>query len=192
MGTVFKVLFAAMLLAYPLLVYFGLSQLDLRVLALILIVFGIARVVGILRTESNAPLRTQMIFAAFAMIVVALGSFIFDSADALLFYPVIVNGLLLVLFAASLRKPPSMIERLARLSESDLPPEGVSYTRKVTVVWCGFFVVNGLIALYTALAGDMDMWAFYNGFFSYLLIGLLFGGEYLVRLWVKKNRAVSS
>ncbi|HBM88010.1 MAG TPA: hypothetical protein DD437_05675 [Rhodobiaceae bacterium] len=192
MSIVFKILFAVLILAYPVLVYLGLSQLDVRALALILIAIAIARVAGIIGMGGNAPMRMQTIFAALILAIVAASSFIFESADALRFYPVLVNGLLFVLFAASLRSPPSMIERLARLSDPDLPPEGVAYTRKVTIVWCGFFFLNGAIALYTALRSDLEVWAFYNGFLSYCLMGALFGGEYLVRLWVKQKRVVSS
>lgn len=195
MSTFFKALIAVLILAYPVLVYLGLSQLDVRVLALILIALAIARVAGIFgfgnKLAGDAPMQTQMIFAALILVIVAASSFIFDSAEALRFYPVLINCLFLVLFALTLRTPPSMIERLARLSDAHLPPEGVAYTRKVTMVWCGFFVLNGSIALYTTLMSDLDVWAFYNGFLSYCLMGLLFGGEYLVRLRMKHRHAVS-
>ena len=57
---------------------------------------------------------------------------------------------MLAVFAVSLRFPPSAVERIARLSDPDLPPQGVAYTRRVTQVWCGFFVFNGAAALATA------------------------------------------
>ncbi len=82
-----------------------------------------------------------------------------------------------------------MIERFARLMEPEFPPEAVIYCRKVTMIWCGFFVVNGSIALVTALLGDIKIWTLYNGFISYLLMGLLFGIEYLVRRAVKRKSA---
>lgn len=191
MGAVIKAVFAAILLAYPLLVYFGLNYLDIRVLALLLIVLAIARVVGILSAARSAPMRTQMIFAAFALIVVATTSFLFESIDALRLYPVFVSGLLLILFSVSLFYPPTIIEKLARFSEPDLPPEGVAYTRKVTMVWCGFFVLNGGVALYTALENSFEVWTFYNGFLSYILMGGLFSIEYVVRQWVKRRREMA-
>jgi uncharacterized membrane protein len=49
-----------------------------------------------------------------------------------------------------------------------------------------FFIGNGLIALYTALFASFDAWALYNGAIAYGLIGLLFGGEWLFRRWVKQ------
>ena len=83
-------------------------------------------------------------------------------------------------FAGSLKSRP-IIERFARMKHPDLPPEGVRWCRKVTVVWCVFFVLNGSAALATVLSGDRDLWTLYNGFVSYLLMGLLFAGEWLLR-----------
>jgi len=191
MSGALKGLFALLFLAYPFLIYFGLGFLSWRGLSLLILVLGIARVAGIFAgggpTLFQAPLKRHMIFAAFALIVVAAASAAFESSQALLYYPVIVNGLLLVLFATSLFRPPSVIERLARLSEPDLSPEGQRYTRKVTMVWCVFFPLNGAASLYTVLAGDMALWALYNGFIAYLLMGGLFAVEYAVRHWVRRR-----
>ena len=97
--------------------------------------------------------------------------------------------MLLAVFAISLRYPPSAIERLARLQEPDLPESGVRYTRRVTQVWCGFFIVNGSIALATVLWASDAAWALYNGLIAYLLMGLLFAAEWLVRRRVRAAQA---
>lgn len=57
----------------------------------------------------------------------------------------------------------------------------------MTQVWCLFFLVNGTIALFTALHGDMRMWTTWNGMVSYLLMGTLMVGEWLVRRRVMKR-----
>jgi uncharacterized membrane protein len=80
-----------------------------------------------------------------------------------------------------------MIERFARLQEPHLSETAIRYTRQVTIVWCVFFVLNGSIALYTALFCEMKTWALYNGLIAYVLMGALFAGEYLVRLRVKAH-----
>ena len=109
----------------------------------------------------------------------------FNQALPLKLYPALINAVLLVVFAASLAFPPTAVERIARLSEPDLPPSGVAYTRRVTQVWCGFFVLNGALALATALWMSDRAWALYNGLIAYGLIGLLFGVEWLVRQRVR-------
>ncbi len=110
---------------------------------------------------------------------------IWDAHKAVRFYPVFMNGAMLAAFAASLFKGPSMIERLARIAEPDLPQAGVRYIRKVTMVWCGFLFLNSLVALWTALYASLEIWTLYNGFVSYVLMGALFGGEFLVRRFVR-------
>jgi len=94
---------------------------------------------------------------------------------------------LCTVFAASLVFPPTAIERLARLTEPELPPQAIAYTRQVTKLWCGFFVCNGTAALLTALWASPAVWALYNGLIAYGLMGLLYAGEWLVRRRVKAH-----
>jgi uncharacterized membrane protein len=118
-------------------------------------------------------------------LVLAGASFWLESAGAVLYYPVLVNAALLVVFAASLVSPPSIVERIARLREPDLPQAGVVYTRRVTLVWTVFFALNGAVALYTAMFATLETWALYNGLIAYLLIGTVFAVELLVRTVVR-------
>ena len=80
-----------------------------------------------------------------------------------------------------------MVERLARIREPHLSPAGVRYTRKVTQVWCGFFIGNGAIALFTVLYADMRLWTLWNGVIAYILMGTLMASEWLVRQRVMKR-----
>jgi uncharacterized membrane protein len=97
-----------------------------------------------------------------------------------------VNSTLLSLFAYSLLFPPSIIERWARLRNAELPARAISYTRRVTQVWCIFFAMNGAAALITALWASAAVWTLYNGIVAYLLMALLFAGEYCVRWRFKR------
>ena len=49
-----------------------------------------------------------------------------------------------------------------------------------------FFIVNGSIALVTALWSSFEIWSLYNGFIAYLIMGLLLVGEYIVRMRTQK------
>jgi len=75
----------------------------------------------------------------------------------------------------------SLVERLARLQEPELPTAAIRYTRRVTRVWCLFFIGNGLFSGWTVWHGDLALWSLYNGLISYLLMGALMAGEYLIR-----------
>ncbi|MBS4047185.1 MAG: hypothetical protein KG075_12650, partial [Alphaproteobacteria bacterium] len=84
-------------------------------------------------------------------------------------------------FTLSLWRPPSLIERLARLRHGDLPPEGQVYCRRLTIVWATWLFANAVIAAALALAGADDYWALWTGLVSYIVMGALFAGDYLLR-----------
>lgn len=97
-------------------------------------------------------------------------------------YPVFVNAGLLAAFAATLfNGGPSMIEKFARLRQPGLDARGVRYTRRVTQLWCMFFVLNGSVSAMSALFGSRAQWALYNGAIAYALIGVLIVGEFAWR-----------
>lgn len=104
----------------------------------------------------------------------------------MLLYPVVISLVTLLVFAYSLIKSPTIIETFARIKEPNLDESGVAYCRKVTKVWCVFFIINGSVALYTALFATLEQWMLYNGLISYVLMGSLMAVEYVVRLRVKK------
>lgn len=174
--------------ALPFLVYFALQHFQPREVAAVLLALILLRAPGkaldFLRRSGARAI--PLILAA-----LALAAFLWHSNDPawVLSYPVFMNALMFSLFAASLLHPPSAIERLARLRHPDLPPEGVAtmvpYTRRVTQIWCGFFVANGGIAAWTAFAASRETWVLYNGLISYLLMGMLFAGEWLYRRWYR-------
>ena len=172
---------AALSVAYPLLVWFGMGKVAPAWLALLLVVLA-----GLRALATRQPI---WLVSAFGGLLLAAAAAFGNSVLPLKFYPVLVNAVLLAVFAISLLHPPSAIERFARMQEPDLPEAGVRYTRRVTQVWCGFFIVNGSIALATALWASDAGWALYNGLIAYLLMGLLFAGEWLVRRRVRAAQA---
>jgi uncharacterized membrane protein len=112
------------------------------------------------------------------------------SSASLLYYPVLVNAMFLLAFAASLFQSQTLIERLARRLDPELPPHGVRYTRKVTIAWCVFFVINGAIAWWTTTQA-MSVWTLYNGLIAYVAMGVMFGGEWLIRQRVMRHASTN-
>jgi uncharacterized membrane protein len=107
-------------------------------------------------------------------------------------YPSLVNLGLLIAFGATLVRGPSMIEKFARLGNPDLPPGAVRHTRRVTQVWCVFFLLNGAFSAYTALYWSRASWSLYNGAIAYVLIGVLLIAEVIWRYLVVLPRAARS
>lgn len=110
----------------------------------------------------------------------ALVAFAHDARLAL-WYPVLINTGMLAVFGGSLLRGVPVIEKMARLRHPDLPPHVVAYTRRVTQVWTAFFAFNGLTSAALALWAPVQWWTLYTGLVSYILIGLLAAGEWLVR-----------
>jgi len=165
---------------YPILIFAGLQFLDPRTV-------GAAVLVGLVVRYRRNAMRLVSGFSFWQWLAVALPpvlglAVIATNSETLLrLYPASISVSMLILFGATLLRPPTMVERFARLSERDLSPTAVRYTRHVTEIWCLFFVFNGSIAAYTALVSSREAWALYNGFIAYILMGTLFAGERAVR-----------
>ncbi len=176
-----QVAFTALTLCYPLAIWLLGERVEPRWLALSLVLLGALRLAA----------AKQRAWVAVALVAFALAALtgVLNQSWPLRWYPVLVNVSLLGLFGVTLFRGPSMVERLARLREPDLPAHAVPYTRHVTMAWCGFFIVNGSVAAATALVGTDRQWALYNGGIAYGLMGLFAGVEYLVRRRVRARHA---
>lgn len=174
-----------LLLAWPVIIWFGLKYNCLQWLLPLMAVMLVLRLRQV--QQKAGPMRFVMQSVALAGIVLCIASILLKTHQLVLFYPVVVNIVMLTVFGGSLWTAMPLVERLARLHDPYLPPEGIRYTRRVTQVWCLFFVINGGIALFTALQGDMTLWTAWNGMIAYLLIGALMGGEWLVRSRLMKR-----
>lgn len=174
------VLMIILTLLYPLAIWFGQGQLQPRFLAVLLLLLALTR----LHVLKSNMAGYWLLGGVLALLTLAVWS---NALLPLKLYPVLVNAAMLGAFGYSLIFPPSMAERFARLREPVLPAQSVGYMRRVTQVWCVFFVVNGAVALSTALWAPPAVWSLYNGVVAYLLMGLLFAGEYLVRCRFKRQ-----
>ena len=134
MKTLGKFLLTLASLAYPLLWYYGRENGAFFWLAAAMCVLWLIRAA---MPQTTAQRITAMILAAFFAAVL-----VFRRPDSMYWYPVAVNALMLAVFSGSLFAKQTVIERLARLQHPDLPPEGVLHTRRVTQIWCTFFIFN--------------------------------------------------
>lgn len=174
-------LIGLILLAYPFVIYFGLSFFAPTILALFLALLFIFRHFS--QAKNNSKQNIKIPHANLLLInVLCLLAYtsISNSQLALKFYPVVVNLSFFFIFAYSLIKPPSVVEVIARMKDK-LDDDGVVYTRKVTIIWCVFFSINGLIATWTIFHPDPQYWIIYNGLISYILMGVLMAIEFAYR-----------
>lgn len=158
---------------YPFAVAWALSHEKLLWVSILLMIAGLLRY----------ALQPNRLFLPLTVLALLCGglSLLLQNDYGLKFYPVLMSLGACAIFLYTLYSPPSMIERFARLHQPDLPESGVVWTRKVTQVWCIFLFCNALLALITILFFSTKIWAIYNGFISYLLMGMLLLGELILR-----------
>lgn len=173
------VLNVAIFAIYPFAVYFGLTRLSARAVGLMLVALLIPTLASRVRGTTREHLRAVLPVPLTVLAVALLGA-AFDDRRLVMALPVVISGVLLVHFAASLRGMP-IVERFARMQSASLSPAQVRYCRVVTLVWCAFFVLNGVTAALLALRAPVAMWAAYTGAGAYVLMGLLGASEYIVR-----------
>lgn len=181
-SALWRTLFVLALSLYPFLVYFGVQQFSPRVLAFILLLL-----LGLRFILSGRQDKTMLWPMAAAALLCVLVLWI-NQGHLLHWYPVVISAGFLLLFASSLYFGVPIIERIARALDGELSARDIRYTRRLTQIWCLFFLLNASIAVLT-ISWSPQWWLIYNGFISYVLMGGLLVIERLGRQrfkqWIK-------
>ena len=172
-------------LSWPFCVWLSMTHPEYRWLISLIAIMFVLRLVT-LRGEKHLFKGTALLIAGTGVVLTAISLLLRDN-QWLLWYPVAVNGVMLLLFGCSLLRGLPLVERFARLREPDLPQKAIAYTYRVTQIWCLFFIVNGSVAALTCIVSDVYWWMLWNGMISYLLIGMLMAGEWIVRQRLRKQ-----
>ena len=181
-----RVVVVVFFIVYPFIVYFGIQHLPPSFFGLLLVALLAMRFGVLLPSERLVLLPVLLGFLVYAVTTVVL-----DSASMLLFYPALVNFVLCIVFANSLRHEESFLLRIVRargVAISDYTPR---YLYRLTALWACFFVLNGLVSIWTGTL-SMEAWTLYNGLISYFIVAILFGGEMLFRRYYKRRKSLEN
>lgn len=176
---IWRLIGAVLTVAYPFVILWGTKQFGVTFSALFIVLLAT------IRYFFNRKL-IYLLVVGIAVLLAILG-WCWESLTPAKLYPVLVNIVMLFIFGSSLLDKENIIEKFAKAHRNNLPQEAIRYTRRVTQVWCGFFVLNGSIATYTALVASDYIWALYNGCIAYILMGALFGLEWIYRTVVLRE-----
>ncbi|NKF49970.1 DNA gyrase subunit B [Shewanella sp. WXL01] len=174
---------AALLALYPFLVYLAVQHQQTTALLLLLGAVFIARFIF---APSNKPLKLMTYVTSAIGLALVSASSLMPQSNWLLFYPVVINVSLSLMFAGSVWLKQPIITAIAKWRAPNLPESGIVYTRKLTYVWAVFCGLNAVVAAITTTM-SIDIWTLYNGLISYLLIGTFMLLEYLYRLRVMRR-----
>lgn len=185
MGRLGKILLLVAFIAYPILLHVFVLKEEVK-MAHLLLVF--------------APLLAVAAWVLFRMVGKAWWPLLVLGFAAAIWYIVTgdhgrigllaVNGLshaslnlfLLWLFGRTLlpgREP--LISQISRRINGELKPEVVDYTRRVTVAWCVYFVLQVTISLLLYLFTPLAAWSFFINVLNLPLLILMFVAEKVYR-----------
>ena len=137
-----------------------------------------------------------------ALVTVVVISIITKNSTLIKLYPVTISAVFLIIFGSSLFSQTPIVFKFATLQDKSIAGSSYenkvkSYCRKVTIVWCVFFILNGSTAAFLGYLGKIfpsipkktaDAICYtYTGVISYILMGLLFAVEFIVRKMVDKK-----
>ena len=155
-----KVLLNFLSCLYPIAVFFLIVvfKVPIRVFALFLIILfsGYISILTVTNKQKKRLVERKTILALCILLLLVIASFISNSSVFIRLYSFFVNVGLFIGFSSSLHLPESIIYRFATLAQptikQSITREKVKkYCRKVTILWCVFFIINGTIAFMTAL-----------------------------------------
>lgn len=180
-------LLAALGASYPFMVYFSLGRVPAGALVLVALTLAVGRLVAARGSASAGALLPPLA----AVVIATAGLGVLSAETATKAYPVLMSLGFAAAFGLSLLKPPSLVEVFASLSKSEPAPSHQArvYMRRVSGVWFGFLLANAAASAATALWAETWAWALYNGLLSYVLMGVLFAGEWLVRRRMRARHA---
>ena len=174
-----RVFDAVILAVYPLIVVVGLTYLDVRWTALLLLALLGRRIIAAVLLDRGASIIVLVQVLATAGLLA--GAAISQSEIFLRFTPFLISLVFIAQFSVSLKHETPIIERFARLKRPALPPEHVRYCRTLTKVWLFVFSGNTTLVLAAAFVPDKTLWAILVGPVSYFYLGLFITAEYVFR-----------
>lgn len=172
---------AVFVVAYPVIVWLGLSRMGTRAVSVMMLALVVPMLAIRLRKADRATFWSIVRVPIAILGLIVLGA-LTDDPRFVLAMPVVINLVLLATFGETLRAGQTpIIERFARLVEGELSVEKQAHCRRWTVRWCLFFVLNGALALGLGLFASTFVWAAYTGGIAYALMGMMFAAEYVSR-----------
>jgi uncharacterized membrane protein len=188
-----KYLFGALIVLYPVLVFSALVifKLSIRYLSVFIIALAVAYFL-VNRHHYKGRHRNLVFISPSILCCIGIICLITKSSLTLKIYPALADLVYLVIMGTSVFIPPPVVFYFINMFDKTIkdhiePGFFEQYCRRAAIVWCVFFVFDGVIALITVFWASDIIWGIYNGGITYALMGLIFVGEYLILKMVEKK-----
>lgn len=179
MTIVLKVISTLFIIASPWVLYWTLSQHEVGAAALMLVGWVIVRTLPVLISAKREQRRAALQLPAIALGFALLG-WISNNGTWLLILPSATQATFGLAFLRSLSGTP-LIEHFARMVKPELSAAEQGHCRAWTRIWGIYLLVLAALGLALAYWAPLGVWTIYVGVVSYVLVGVLFAIEYVIR-----------
>jgi uncharacterized membrane protein len=188
-----KYLFGVLIVLYPVLVFSALVIFKLSIRYLSIFIIALAVAYFLVHRHNYRGKHTIVVFIS-PIVLCGIGiiCLITKSSLTLKIYPVLADLIYLVIMGTSILIPPPLVFYFLNMFDKKLkehiePKFFERYCRNAAIIWCVFFVLDGAFALVTVFWGSDIAWGIYNGGITYVLMGLIFSGEYFILQMIEKK-----
>lgn len=97
--------------------------------------------------------------------------------------PIVINYFVGMLFLSSLTKNRiPLIEKYKTILEGEITQEERLYARKITIAWAVLLMILAIESVVLSLFFSHEVWSIFTNCINYILLGMMFVVEYVVRL----------
>jgi uncharacterized membrane protein len=176
---VLGVLSALFIVASPWVLYWTLSRHRVGFAAVMLIGWVILRTIPVLISAKREQRIAALQLPGIALVFALLG-WLLNSPSFLLILPSATQATIGLAFLRSLKGTP-LIEHFARMMKAELGAAQQAHCRRWTLVWGIYLLVLAGLGLGLARWAPLAVWTAYVGVINYVMLGVLFAIEYLIR-----------
>lgn len=179
MKRVMSILSALFLVASPFVLYWCLTHHSVEIAAYTLLGWVLLRTIPVVLAASSAQRKAALQLPAIALAFTLFG-LISKNPTWLLVLPSATQATFGLAFFRSLSSTP-LIEHFARMVKPNLDEGEIQHCRTWTRIWGVYVIVLAAIGLCLAEWASLEVWTIYVGVVSYVLVGVLFAVEHVVR-----------
>jgi len=194
-----KFLFGLVAILYPLFVFCALVvfKLPIKYLSIGIIVFAIAY--SVVNSRNYKGKHTLALFISpLILCVIGALSLCLNDEIVIKLYPALADLAYLTIMISSLIFPPPLayyfIDIFDKSMKTVIPKQKFDlYCFRASIVWCVYFVLDGIVATLTTFYMDSLNWGIYNAGITYIIMALIFAGEFIIlKIKLKKYSQLSS
>ncbi|GMO25782.1 MAG: septation protein IspZ [Termitinemataceae bacterium] len=189
---------------YPIIVFlsFFIFHAKLQHVSLFIILFAVIYFIFIRGNDNN---KRKFLSFTSPVLLLAIGITCFFLKDPILLklYPMLADIIYIIILVTSIFIPPTLVYYVINFLDKSIkkyvPANRLdSYCKNAAIVWCVFFVIDGVIAFFTAilkteiqifnmLISPDIVWGIYNAIITYIIMALIFICEFIIIKRMAKN-----